>query len=234
MTFFLEGAICMALSAAHEYAKSYSSYSGADIVASINKKVFGEIQGITYSVSRAKVPIYTMGSAEPRSFSRGNRGIAGTLVFSTFDRDALIAAFKEEMKDTSTLGIQKYVMNDPSEVKTAGNSTGFTSIETWDNEMSQLIKNATTTPTTLNNTLVKTAVPYYADELLPFDITLTFANEYGNCSIMVIYGVEIMNEGSGFSTDTMVAEKAYTYMARRIEPMRSLESDSSISFASSW
>ena len=42
---------------AHEYAKSYSSYSGADIFASINRKVFAEIQGLTYSISRAKVPI---------------------------------------------------------------------------------------------------------------------------------------------------------------------------------
>lgn len=39
------------MSAAHDYAKSYSSYSGADIVASINNKIFGEIQGITYSVN---------------------------------------------------------------------------------------------------------------------------------------------------------------------------------------
>lgn len=40
---------------AHEYAKSYSSYAGADIVASINRRVFAELQGITYSISRAKV-----------------------------------------------------------------------------------------------------------------------------------------------------------------------------------
>lgn len=50
---------------------------------------------------------------------------------------------------------------------------------------------------------------------------------------MTIYGVEIINEGSGFSTDTMVAEKAYTYMARRIEPMQDV-TDQSIAFASSW
>lgn len=52
-------------------AKSYSSFSGSDIVASFNRKVFAELQGITYSISREKVPLYTMGSPEPRSFSRG-------------------------------------------------------------------------------------------------------------------------------------------------------------------
>lgn len=50
---------------------------------------------------------------------------------------------------------------------------------------------------------------------------------------MVIYGVEIMNEGAGFSTDAMVSEKAYTYMARRIESMKSIE-DNKFSYASSW
>lgn len=76
--------------------------------------------------------------------------------------------------------------------------------------------------------------PHYADEILPFDITLTFANEYGNTSTMTIYGVEIMNEGSGFSVDTMVTEKAYTYMARRIEPMKHIDPEKGFSFASSW
>ena len=60
------------------------------------------------------------------------------------------------------------------------------------------------------------------------------ANEYGNASMMVIYGVEIINEGSGFSADTNVTEKAYTYMARRIESMKSIGEGESFSFASSW
>lgn len=59
------------------------------------------------------------------------------------------------------------------------------------------------------------------------------ANEYGNASMMVIYGVEIMNEGAGFSTDAMVSEKAYTYMARRIESMKSVQ-DNKFTYASSW
>lgn len=60
------------------------------------------------------------------------------------------------------------------------------------------------------------------------------ANEYGNKACMVIYGVEFINEGSGFSTDTVVTEKAYTYVARRIEPLRSLTGKNPQDFASSW
>ena len=36
-----------------------------------------------------KAPLYTLGNANPRSFSRGKRGIAGSMVFTLFDRSAL-------------------------------------------------------------------------------------------------------------------------------------------------
>ncbi len=57
-------------------------------------RIIGELQGISYTITREKAPLYTMGSADPRSFSRGKRGIAGSLVFLVFDRSALI----EEMR----------------------------------------------------------------------------------------------------------------------------------------
>lgn len=59
------------------YTKTYSSFSGADITASIGNYLIGELQSITYSVTREKAPIFTMGNPNPRSFSRGKRGIAG-------------------------------------------------------------------------------------------------------------------------------------------------------------
>ena len=225
------------MTAAHEYAKSYSSYSGADIVASINRKVFAELQGITYSISRAKAPIYTMGSAEPRSFSRGNRGIAGTLVFSVFDRDALMDAFQKDFEEKN-IKVQKYAANDPERLKAfyPDNTTGFTSVDDWDRMMTSLVNDSVESGTITGDRgpIVGKFTPHYADEILPFDVTLTFANEYGNASRMVIYGIEIMNEGSGFSTDTMVTEKAYTYMARRIESMKEVGEGERFTFASSW
>lgn len=55
-----------------QYLQTYSSFSGADI-----KCVFGgiyilECQGVSYSVTREKAPIYVLGMANPISFSRGN------------------------------------------------------------------------------------------------------------------------------------------------------------------
>lgn len=44
------------------YTKTYTSFSGADIVPTFGGRVIGEMQGITYSITREKAPIYTMGN----------------------------------------------------------------------------------------------------------------------------------------------------------------------------
>lgn len=72
----------------------------------------------------------------------------------------------------------------------------------------------------LSGLVTKTSA-VYADEILPFDITITFANEYGQSSVLVIYGVELLNEGCGYSIDSVTTEKAYTFVARRIDYMQS-------------
>lgn len=58
-----------------------------------------------------------------------------------------------------------------------------------------------------------------ADMLPPFDIILTFANEFGRTSKMKIFGVTIIDEGATMSIDDMVTEQTYTYMARGIQPL---------------
>ena len=79
----------------YDYTRTLTSFSGADIVVSIGKTVVGELQQITWAIQRQKVPVYTLGSPDPRSFSRGKRGVAGSLIFAVFDRDAMIEAIKE-------------------------------------------------------------------------------------------------------------------------------------------
>jgi len=62
-----------------------------------------------------------------------------------------------------------------------------------------------------------------ADMLPPFDIALTFFNEYGLGAKMKIYGVTIVDEGTTMSVDDLITEQVYTYMARGIQPMVSME-----------
>jgi hypothetical protein len=219
-----------------EYTKTYTTFSGCDIVASFNGKIMGELQAITYSISREKAPVYTMGSAEPRSFSRGKRGIAGTLVFTVFNRDALVESFKEKLS-SGDLGVQKFKANEPSSI---GLASDYLSIENWDNQMSELAGGNSTGVITNGATgakvsdLVTKVAPRYADEILPFDVTITFANEYGQRAVLVIYGVELLNEGSGYSIDSVTTEKAYTYVARRIDHMRPVDDNNDSDISASW
>lgn len=56
-----------------------------------------------------------------------------------------------------------------------------------------------------------------ADQLPPFDITISFSNEYGNQSVMRILGVTIVDEGGTMSIDDLLTEQTMTYIARGIQ-----------------
>ncbi len=64
------------------------------------------------------------------------------------------------------------------------------------------------------------ALPSYSDQVLPFDVTLAGANEYGAMCAAKILGVEILNEGSGISVDDAEAGTWATCVARAVEPMQ--------------
>ena len=68
------------------------------------------------------------------------------------------------------------------------------------------------------------ATPWYSDQVLPFDITLSGANEYGAMCAAKIFGVEILNEGYGISIDDAVSEMQATFVARVVEPMSAVAS----------
>src|SRR5690606_20141428 len=83
----------------NKYTQTYTTFSGADITASFNGTVIGTLSGFTWSVTREKAPVYTMGSPSPRSFSRGKRGIAGSLIMTTFDRPALYNLIRDSINN---------------------------------------------------------------------------------------------------------------------------------------
>ena len=210
-----------------KYTKTYSTFGGSDIVCSFDDVVIGECQAITYSITREKVAVYTLGSAEPRSFSRGKRGIAGNLVFIVFNRDALLSSLGDRE-------ISKYKGND---VVTILNEydTRFLSMDKWDDYMTNAALDNAGQPDEYTNALVNDqAQPVYADELLPFDITISCANEYGQRAVTVIYGVEILNEGVGFSIDSPTSERAYTFVARAVDSMVPVAGDTENRIWTSW
>jgi hypothetical protein len=67
-----------------------------------------------------------------------------------------------------------------------------------------------------------------ADMLPPFDIVISFFNEYGQSAKMKIFGITITDEGQTISIDDLITEQTYTYMARGIQPMVKMDISSEI------
>jgi hypothetical protein len=191
--------------AVSEYTRSYNSFSGVDIQATFGGKLIGELQGVSYSITREKAPIYTLGSADPRSFSRGKRGIAGTLVFTIFDRTPIIETLKENTFYAHRLDI--YKQEDPA-------YRGIRATEEDEVIQNDVYSDNDWYPA------------WYPDQLPPFDIVLTAANEYGQIAKMSIFACEILNEGTGISVDDIVTEQEMTFVARRVTPWQARASES--------
>ena len=63
-------------------------------------KVLAELQTVSWSIFREKSPVRTLGAVYPRAFVRGPRTIAGSMVFTLFDKSAL--------HEILTLGLNPY------------------------------------------------------------------------------------------------------------------------------
>jgi len=187
------------------FARTYNSHSGSDIVATINGVLLGNLNGISFSTTREKAPIYTLGSVDAVAFGRGKRGHAGSLIFTNFDRHALFDLKKESEANGKPLRYYRKGTDIP-----AGGRSKLLGAQLDEGDLRSL---GWSTPQEAN----------YSDQIPPFTLTLTGQNEYGNTSVMAILGVELINEGSGISIDDIVTETQMTFVARSIVTWRPLE-----------
>lgn len=245
-----------------DYAKTLTSFSGSDLVVNFGAKSIGELQQVSWGVKREKAPVFTLGSPDARSFSRGKRGIGGSLVLAQLNRDALMDELVDDdnmwkaiapvamftaagnlYKRTSekfanalsTTGWNTMVESTQDGMAAGGN---FNSSGAWTGDGTGFGFSGGTS--TANNVtpgqqvgndgtskvnmppgfgLIKQANILYADMIPPFDVTLTFANEYGQAAFQKIYDIDILDEQSGVSVDSIVMERAMSYVARRISPL---------------
>lgn len=212
------------------YRNSYHSIAGVDIKAVFFGQSFGNLQAISYSITREKAPIYTVGSPEPRGFARGKRGIAGSLVMVMFDDHALLTAIESAIgtkNDSTKPAYTDYqFVSDKDEIRPTTEagisaSTG---------------QQATPTTSTINAYNLESVVgssleenwsretPWYSDQIPAFNIVLTGVNEDGFAASMSILGVEILNEGYGISIDDLISEQQMTYVCRAISRWRKIHS----------
>ena len=153
----------------------YTSFSGADSTVSILFKqgtpvIIGEAQTLTYSWYSPMEPVYVLGSRKPNGFIRGPRTIAGSIIFTVFDRHVLLSAFH----------------------KAYANFNDATCLD----------------------------IEYLPDELPPFDLQVTFLNEYGQSSGLTIHDVRITSEGQVMSIEDMITENTMQYLASDITLMQ--------------
>lgn len=67
------------------------------------------------------------------------------------------------------------------------------------------------------NSDISEGTSFLVDELPPFDIVISMANEYGYRSKLVIYGIRLLNEGKVMSVNDVYTENTYQYFATDIE-----------------
>lgn len=207
--------------------KEYRSFGGVDIHAVLGDQVFGELQMVAYRAERDKSLVFTLGSANARSIARGKRYISGTCVFVIFDRDSLLEAM--DRQNNSTVYLDKHEtanyrrggsgVNGLTDAARAAARNGGTVVG-----QNALVDTANLNTTQqIQQTLVTPTRARLSDQLLPFDITLVGANEFGHTTKMVIYGVEIMSESGGVSIDDMVLEKQMSFLARSVSNWEAID-----------
>lgn len=246
-TILLKGVgILLATDRLNNYLNSLTTFSGADLVATFQNRIIGELQQVTWNITREKGPVYSLGSADPRSFSRNKRAIAGSFIFFNFDRDSLLETLTQDdvwsqISPGAMFTPFGQIIGDVRDVASAtGRSSGhaqtkfdrlFSMTELAQRKGNQDGIQGTTVDHLGSNPhfqmehypenfdMITQNNIMYADQLPPFDITLTFANEYGATAFSKIYYIDIANDSGGISIDSLVMERPMTWMARRMSPI---------------
>lgn len=96
---------------------SYTSFSGADAIVAVKfpnaaPVIVGEVASFTYSIFRPMEPVYRLGSSIPSGFVKGPRTIAGTLIFTIFDRHPIIAALRKAYGNSLAECLDKDILPD--------------------------------------------------------------------------------------------------------------------------
>lgn len=206
--------------------KGYNSFAGIDMKCVIDGKLFGTLQAINYRIVREKAPVFTMhGSPNPLGYSRGKRAITGTMVMVMTDHHVLldsIAAGKYFLADKYDIKMNRSPLANniaPSYWQTSAVAPGGATVEgSITDRMSDPLG---TQATMLTGDVFGDQIasePWYVDQIPPFDILLSAANEYGHMMVMTILACEILDEGWGISVNDLASEHQFTYAARDMIP----------------
>lgn len=196
-----------------DYQQSFNSFSGVDMNIIMGGHIIGEAMGVSWTTNREKVPIYTMGSANPRSFSRGKRGIAGTIVAVMMDRSALL-----DVLSNKTDGRFDYVANEYEVRQAYKRSTKLNQnadIASLSGSVGSQHGPSKANELRASKVMAKAQ---YLDQLMPVGLTLTGCNEYGSKCSMSIIGMEFLSNGCAISVDNIMTDESASFVCTDIIP----------------
>lgn len=199
--------------------RTWSSIGGCDIITVINGVECGSIQAISVSVSREKMPNYVMGRADPVGFSRGKRGIAGSMVGVVFNQSWLMHTVRGNTDQTAEQAGTVFWASS-REYRQFLRLTSQPGNTDSDADQFRQIPGSNTAVEFYTGRTRQHA--WYADQILPFNVVITGANEYGGGVAKSIIGVEILNEATGVSVDDIMIDESHTYIALGVTPWMSL------------
>ena len=186
-------------------ARTNSTYAGVDIKMILGGEQLGSAQAISDAVQREKAPLNVLGKVDPIAFSRGKRGIAGTLVALLLEEHLLHQAFDAT----------KWFVADNDEIRPNVNDLNNATTD----DLLQEVNNSEFRADNLSSNFT-VAEAWMVDQLLPTDAVIVAGNEYGSAAQMRIFGIEFLNEGSGISVDDRTTETQHTFVARSLMPWR--------------
>ncbi len=230
-----------------ETGQTFTAFSGNDLYAFMqadwledlegenngsNMRMMGELAGITVQVSREKAPIYTAGSPDPRCFTKGKRGVSGSLMFQNFDRDAFMRILGPKYGQTLEEAFGTIRRRNIGEVAKASEIQGLAFpggsglFTTQPGEVSpphgvynETIDNAYNQALALSAAIGRHRHLLYGDQLPPFHVVCMFVNEDGHAAYAAVLGCEIVTQGQEFSLDRLDQGQVCAYVARGFIPL---------------
>lgn len=215
-----------------QYTESYQAFAGVDLMAYIGPIPLGTLQAISYSVARETGSLYTCGDPSPKAFVRGKRAISGSLIFTQFDRDIVLRIMEQVNQKSSSSNSTVYTIGDMLGLNNGANvneyvlanqlpavpgATGISYAASFGRNVATLAN--------LRSREVLGRPVRYADQLPPFNVAITLANERGGAAVKSLLNVVLVNEGGGYTIDDLQSQVAYTFLAKTITPLTPAESN---------
>lgn len=234
-------------------AEPKQTFTGADLQAYLNNKRVGNLESVTWSISVEVVGNYVMGRRDAVTYTTGKRVIAGSIVFSQYDKHAFLHEIWQLHKMRNqfrTIGdLWSYDINTQSSVSQSANyespaALGLITKGARVSYAGDYNSDGSTSPAgaafgfglsqaafdeQLKNQLMQTARIVgsqkfmYSDQIPPFDLTLIGVNNQGAAARCAILGMRITQETTGYSQNDMSNAVGMSYVALAVDPWSAVE-----------